>query len=78
MRDRDTSRARVPDDDPLESLIEAIAAEVDRLNELLDKVADEAFIETEQDGHRVRLRVHDRFGREQEVSRPGQTEDEPD
>lgn len=56
------------DNNPLRALIEALAAQADRLTAALKQVADEAFIETTDGRRRFRFRPGDRFGRETDAS----------
>ena len=79
MRDRRTQRdERERETNPLRALIEALAAQADRLTEHLERIADEAFIETADGRRRFRLRPGHRFGRPTERSRPGDQDDEDD
>ena len=56
------------DSNPLRALVEALAAQADRLMAALKRIADEAFIETADGRRRFRFRPGERFGRETDAS----------
>jgi glycosyltransferase involved in cell wall biosynthesis len=64
------------DRDPVRALVEVFAAQADRLAEHLKRIADEAFIETDDGRRRFRFRPGDRFGRSTDVSRRADTNDD--